>query len=121
MKNTDFRISTCRNCRYFTPEGRRGGYCQQLSVLVHAHWKTCPLAVAAFAPSWELLEQLVRLPSEERSVSSAMELEDADEAAAPTASPAMNADALASTGDRSIRANPKPRSSPAPTRTLNVV
>ena len=50
--------SACRHCRHYTPEGRRGGNCQQLSVPVQSHWKACSLAVSPFRPSWENLEDL---------------------------------------------------------------
>jgi hypothetical protein len=50
--------SACRHCRHYTPEGRRGGNCQQLSVPVQSHWKACSLAVSPFGPSWENLEDL---------------------------------------------------------------
>lgn len=50
--------SACRLCRHYTPEGRRGGVCQQLSVPVQSHWKACSLAVAPFGPSWENLEEI---------------------------------------------------------------
>ncbi len=48
--------SACRYCRYFTPEGRRGGNCQQLGVPVQGKWKACCLAIPPFAPSWENAE-----------------------------------------------------------------
>ncbi len=48
--------SACRVCRYYQPEGRRGGVCQQLSVPVRASWKACSLALPPFAPSWETIE-----------------------------------------------------------------
>ena len=51
--------SACRHCRHYTPEGRRGGQCGQLDALVHGDWKACPLALPAFAPSWESLAPLV--------------------------------------------------------------
>ncbi|WP_162182944.1 hypothetical protein [Neosynechococcus sphagnicola] len=50
---------TCRHCRYYTPEGRRGGQCQQLSAPVSGGWKACSLAIPPFAPSWELQEGLM--------------------------------------------------------------
>ncbi len=50
---------SCRYCRYFTPEGRRGGYCEQLGVPVQSKWKACMLALPPFAPSWETLEQSI--------------------------------------------------------------
>ncbi len=56
-------VSSCRACRYYTHEGRRGGVCQQLGAPVSSQWKACSLAFPAFAPSWEHLEGLVNLTS----------------------------------------------------------
>jgi hypothetical protein len=56
MKTLNFSTSACRVCRYFQPEGRRGGVCQQLSVPVRASWKACSLALPPFAPSWESIQ-----------------------------------------------------------------
>ena len=47
-------ISSCRHCRHYTPEGRRGGHCGQLDALVHGDWKACPFAVSAFPAHWNL-------------------------------------------------------------------
>lgn len=54
-------ISVCRYCQSYTPEGRRGGHCQQLHVPVQSGWKACPLALAPFAPSWETIEDIINL------------------------------------------------------------
>jgi hypothetical protein len=51
--------STCRHCRHYTPEGRRGGLCQQLSVPVQSGWSACSLAIPPFTPCWEEMEELV--------------------------------------------------------------
>jgi hypothetical protein len=56
-------VSSCRACRYYSHEGRRGGLCQQLGAPVSSQWKACSLAFPAFAPSWEHLEGLVTLTS----------------------------------------------------------
>ncbi|MEY3332301.1 MAG: hypothetical protein RLZZ176_601 [Cyanobacteriota bacterium] len=56
MKTIKGLTSTCRYCRHYQPEGRRGGMCEKLSAPVQGVWKACPLAIAAFAPSWETLE-----------------------------------------------------------------
>lgn len=45
--------SACRFCKHFQPEGRRGGFCQQLGTSVRGCWDACPLALPPFAPSWE--------------------------------------------------------------------
>lgn len=41
-------ISNCRQCAHYTPEGRRGGSCDQLGVPVQGCWKTCRLAIPPF-------------------------------------------------------------------------
>lgn len=51
--------SACRSCRYYTPEGRRGGHCQQLGVPVRGGWQACSLAIPAFAPSGENIEKML--------------------------------------------------------------
>ncbi|HLP88759.1 MAG TPA: hypothetical protein VK184_09250 [Nostocaceae cyanobacterium] len=63
MKTNKHLTSACRYCRHYQPEGRRGGTCQQLGVPVQACWKACSLALPAFAPSWESLEDAWSLPS----------------------------------------------------------
>ncbi|MBD2570500.1 hypothetical protein [Anabaena lutea] len=62
MKPIKHLTSACRYCRHYQPEGRRGGMCQQLGAPVQATWKACPLALPAFAPSWETLEDAWSLP-----------------------------------------------------------
>ncbi|MGB3420933.1 hypothetical protein [Dolichospermum sp. FACHB-1091] len=54
--------STCRYCRYYQPQGRRGGMCEKLTAPVQGVWKACPLALPAFSPSWENLEDAWGLP-----------------------------------------------------------
>ncbi|MBO0349449.1 hypothetical protein J0895_10085 [Phormidium pseudopriestleyi FRX01] len=56
--------SCCRNCRYYEPEGRRGGACQQLNVPVQATWKSCSLSSPAFTPSWKVLQDLIQWEQE---------------------------------------------------------
>jgi hypothetical protein len=60
MKTPSQSAPACRHCRYYIPEGRRGGHCQQLNVAVQGGWKACSLAIPPFAPSWENLEQIMR-------------------------------------------------------------
>ena len=50
--------SACRHCRHYTPEGRRGGVCDLLSVPVQSQWKACSLAVSPFGASWENIEEI---------------------------------------------------------------
>lgn len=64
MKTSNCLISACRSCRYYSPEGRRGGQCQILGVPVQSSWKACSLAFPPFAPSWEHFEDLMVLNSE---------------------------------------------------------
>lgn len=60
---TDYCLpSTCRYCRYYTPQGRRGGNCQKLCVPVQAAWKACPLANSAFMSPWERWAEMVVSP-----------------------------------------------------------
>lgn len=59
MKSTDNYQMSCRHCRYFAPEGRRGGQCQRLNAPVQSHWAVCSLALPPFAPSWETLENMM--------------------------------------------------------------
>jgi len=54
----------CRSCRFYTPEGRRGGNCQQLGVPVRSGWSACSLALPPFAPSWESLEEIFNWQNE---------------------------------------------------------
>ena len=56
MKEFQKITSACRYCRYYQPEGRRGGKCQRLGAHVLSHWRACNLALPPFAPSWESLE-----------------------------------------------------------------
>jgi hypothetical protein len=56
MKLIKSLTSTCRCCRYYQPQGRRGGMCEKLSAPVQGVWKACPFALAAFVTSWETLE-----------------------------------------------------------------
>ncbi|HEY9908200.1 MAG TPA: hypothetical protein V6D18_11430 [Thermosynechococcaceae cyanobacterium] len=58
MKNL-LSTQACRHCRYYTPEGRRGGFCQQLNVEVQGSWKACSLALPPFMPAWENLEEIL--------------------------------------------------------------
>jgi hypothetical protein len=58
MNTLSFPTSACRLCRYYQPEGRRGGVCQQLGVPVRGSWSSCSLALPPFAPSWENIEDI---------------------------------------------------------------
>jgi hypothetical protein len=58
-KNTsEISNAVCRNCRFYQPNGHRGGICEQFNVPVSGAWATCQLALPAFVPSWKTLEDL---------------------------------------------------------------
>jgi hypothetical protein len=58
-KNTsEASNAVCRNCRFYQPNGHRGGICEQFNVPVSGAWSTCKLALPAFVPSWKTLEDL---------------------------------------------------------------
>jgi hypothetical protein len=58
-KNTsEASNAVCRNCRFYQPNGHRGGICEQFNVPVSGGWSTCQLALPAFVPSWKTLEDL---------------------------------------------------------------
>ncbi len=40
--------SSCRHCRHYVHEGRRGGQCEQLNVPVQSGWDACVLSQAIF-------------------------------------------------------------------------
>jgi hypothetical protein len=42
------QLRSCQHCQFYTPQGRRGGYCQQLEVAVKSRWQACALAAAPF-------------------------------------------------------------------------
>ena len=63
MKTIKSLTSACRYCRYYNPQGRRGGVCQQLGAPVQGNWKACSLAIPPFAPSGESLEDAWSLPN----------------------------------------------------------
>jgi hypothetical protein len=61
MKTANFLTTSCRYCRYYNPEGRRGGTCKQLGVPVQGCWKACALAAKPFNSAWEKIEEVVHL------------------------------------------------------------
>ncbi|ELR96897.1 hypothetical protein [Gloeocapsa sp. PCC 73106] len=61
MKDSKLLASACRYCRYYSPQGRRGGMCSLLNVLVQPGWKSCDFAVPPFATTWEKLQEIVLL------------------------------------------------------------
>ncbi|MEA5469548.1 hypothetical protein [Spirulina sp. 06S082] len=54
MNTEKLFTSACRCCTFYSPEGRRGGMCQQLGVPVKGCWKACSLAAHPFTKSsWQ--------------------------------------------------------------------
>ncbi|WP_347272436.1 hypothetical protein [Leptolyngbya sp. FACHB-36] len=49
----------CRYCRHYTPQGRRGGHCQQLNVTVQGSWRACSLAIPPFQRTWNSLGDVI--------------------------------------------------------------
>ncbi|MBV8885241.1 MAG: hypothetical protein JO235_14770 [Chroococcidiopsidaceae cyanobacterium CP_BM_RX_35] len=64
MKPLNFLTSACRYCRFYQPEGRRGGVCLSLGVPVQGCWKACVLAKPPFAPTWGSLEGIMKWSNE---------------------------------------------------------
>ncbi|NJL51519.1 MAG: hypothetical protein HC930_03625 [Hydrococcus sp. SU_1_0] len=61
MKKINFSTSACRFCRFYEPEGRRGGSCQMLGVPVESSWKACNFASPPFETTLEKLENILQL------------------------------------------------------------
>ena len=61
MKEINFSTSACRHCRFYEPEGRRGGSCQMLGVPVQSSWKACAFASPPFETTLKKLEDIFQL------------------------------------------------------------
>ena len=61
MKIVNDSNSSCRHCRFYRPEGRRGGVCRKLSVPVNSNWEACVLDCSPFKNSLKTLEEIVHL------------------------------------------------------------
>jgi len=61
MKPINSCTSACRCCRFYQPEGRRGGMCQQLGVTVQASWTSCNFASPVFASDWQPMTEIALL------------------------------------------------------------
>ena len=61
IKEINVSTSACRFCRYYEPEGRRGGSCQMLGVPVQSGWKECSLALPPFETTLTKLENIFQL------------------------------------------------------------
>ena len=62
MKSAQCQVSSCSRCRFYTPEGRRGGQCSQLGVPVESRWEPCSLAVPVFTTPLVEMKSLDFLP-----------------------------------------------------------
>ena len=61
MKEINSLTSACRHCRFYKPQGRRGGSCQMLGVPVEGSWKACTLASSPFTTTLKKLEDIFHL------------------------------------------------------------
>ena len=61
MKERNFSTSACRFCRFYRPEGRRGGLCEMLNVPVQSSWKACSFASPPFENTLIKLEDIFNL------------------------------------------------------------
>jgi hypothetical protein len=61
MKEMQFSTSNCRHCRFYEPEGRRGGSCQILGVPVQSRWEACALAAPPFDTTLKKLEDIFQM------------------------------------------------------------
>ena len=61
MDEIKFSTSTCRYCRFYELEGRRGGSCQMLGVPVQSSWKACAFAASPFKTTLKKLEDMFQL------------------------------------------------------------
>ena len=58
------RPSKCSFCGHYKLEKGLVGHCQLFNAPVRGKWKSCALALPAFAPSWEHLEGAKLSPGE---------------------------------------------------------
>jgi hypothetical protein len=56
----DLKIVDCRFCKYYQPEGRRGGHCDLLCVPMPGQLKACRFAIPPFQQT--LSEPIAPLP-----------------------------------------------------------
>jgi hypothetical protein len=61
MDSLDKSVETCRLCKHYNPEGRRGGVCEKLDVHVKSAWNACTLASHPFDVSSETIDELSSL------------------------------------------------------------
>jgi hypothetical protein len=51
-------VSVCRHCKFYRPEGRRGGHCEKLAASVQSQWEACALACHPFTSDWDDISRL---------------------------------------------------------------
>lgn len=56
---------SCRHCRHYFHEGRRGGQCEQLNISVQSSWDACVLSQAIFLDDPILCLPIVRTKTPE--------------------------------------------------------
>ena len=78
MKEMQFKNAACRHCRFYEPEGRRGGSCQKLGVPVESNWKACKLASSPFESPLKKLEDMFQLNSSIEIISSRINAKKSD-------------------------------------------
>lgn len=61
MQRLSSSALACSHCRYYIPEGWRGGRCQLLDVIVRGSWKACPLSIPFFTSVWSKPEGPIEL------------------------------------------------------------
>ncbi|WP_045441371.1 hypothetical protein [Picosynechococcus sp. NKBG042902] len=61
MKPQSCSVSTCKHCRCFQAEGRRGGICKRFETFAAGDWTSCPFALPIFEDNWEPTTDLVLL------------------------------------------------------------
>jgi hypothetical protein len=49
MKPSTCDQFSCRNCRFFLPDGRYHGCCDKMNVTVKGEWQACHLALRMFS------------------------------------------------------------------------
>lgn len=61
MKTAKGYTSACRYCHCYQIQGRRGGICKQLGVMVQPQWKSCKFAKPIFDSNGNNLEEITLL------------------------------------------------------------
>ncbi|BAW96136.1 hypothetical protein NIES970_10590 [[Synechococcus] sp. NIES-970] len=61
MKPPSCSTSTCKHCRYFQAEGRRGGICKRFETFAAGDWTSCDFALPIFGEEWEAATDLIHL------------------------------------------------------------